>query len=204
MLCHSKTAFVSVLLAGLRQTCLVPESAIFGAVQELKEKLEELRDNTLLVFVVVNAIWLILILTLLEQPHLKVKGTNALGFGFLVVYGVIILIQFVSLLWHRFTTFFHVVARAPWKRGVQHMVWAFDDKNLPPPPDERTLEAIRQQRGRARPRRRRTEGRRSSLANSHSFASTSTERDPLIPDRKATSVYGSKDLVQSNQLPKLV
>lgn len=189
----------------MRQTCLVPESAIFGAVQELKEKLEELRDNTLLVFAVANAIWVILILTLVEQQNLQVLGTNALGFGFLVVYGFIIVIQFVSLLWHRFTTFFHVVARAPWKRGVQHMVWAFDDKNLPPPPDERTLELIRQQRGRARPRRRRTEVRRSSIiASNHSFLTTSTERDLLIPERKAAHGYGSKDPVQNNDLPKLV
>lgn len=194
---------------GLRQECLVPESAIFGAVEELKEKLEELRNSTLLVFAVSNLIWIILLLTLVRQEHLKVMGTNAIGFAFLAIYGFVIVIQFLTLLWHRMATFFHVVARAPWKRGALHMVWAFDDRNLPPPPDERILQAIRQQRGRGRPRRRRhtQDSRRLSFQGSEvSVASTSGERDPLLIDGRPPSQtgYGTREPGQSNRLPRLV
>ena len=140
-------AFCSTLLilfTGLRQACLVPESAVFGAVEELKEKLENLRNSTLMVFAIVNAIWIILIMSLLSQQHLQVLGTNFLGFSFLCVYGFLIVVQFLTLLWHRGVTFCHVIARAPWRRGKLHRVLPFDDQNLPSPPDERALEDVRQ------------------------------------------------------------
>ena len=202
----------AAFFAGLRQACLVPESAIFGAVEELKEKLEELRNNTLMVFAIANAIWMIFLVTLMEQEHLKFLGTSVLGLAFLCIYGFIIAIQFLTLLWHRGVTLFHVVARAPWKRGPLHMVWAFDDKNLPPPPDERVLEQIRQHRGRSKPRKRRhnQESRRltsqtsiSSIASGASIASNSDERVHLLPDGRppSRSGYGSRDLDQKLSQP---
>lgn len=200
------------IFAGLRQACLVPESAIFGAVEELKEKLEDLRNNTLMVFFVANAIWMIFLVTLIDQEHLKFLGTNVLGLVFLCIYGFIITIQFLTLLWHRGVTLFHVLARAPWKRGPLHMVWAFDDENLPPPPDERVLEAIRQHRGRSKPRKRRhnQDNRRltsqasiSSNASVTSIASNSDERVHLLPDGRppSRSGYGSRDLAQKLSQP---
>lgn len=108
----------------------MPESDIFCAAEELKEKLEELRNSTLLVFAVSNLIWIILLLTLTHQGYLKVLGTNAISFAFLAVYGFIIVIQFLTVLWHRMATFFHVLARTPWKRGALNMVeWKFDQRN---------------------------------------------------------------------------
>ena len=118
---------------------------MFGGVEELKEKLEELRNSTLLVFALSNLIWIILLLTITHQENLKVLGTNVIGFAFLAIYGFIIVIQFLTLLWHRMATFFHVVARASWERGALHMVWKFDDRDLLLLPVERTLEPIRQQ-----------------------------------------------------------
>lgn len=162
---------------------------MFGAVEELKEKLEDLRDSTLMFFAIANAIWIILIMTLVRQEHLQVLGTNALGLAFLCIYGFLIVIQFLTLLWHRGVTFFHVIARAPWRRGQLHMVWAFDDQNLPPPPDERDLEDIRNHR-RKRPRRRRNlEYRRFSSQASIS----SNESENLLTDGRPQSSYGSRD-----------
>lgn len=169
---------------------------MFGAVEELKEKLEDLRNSALMVFAIANVIWIILIMSLLKQQNLKVMGTNVLGFAFLCIYGFIIVIQFLTLLWHRGVTFFHVIARAPWRRGQLHMVWAFDDQNLPPPPDERDLEDIRNHR-RRRPRRR-------SRQQYHRLLSqpsvSSEERENLLTDGRPQSSYGS----QTRPLSKLV
>ena len=189
----------AALILGLRQACLVPESAIFGAVEELKEKLEDLRDSTLMVFAIANAIWIILLTTLITQEHLKFLGTNVLGLAFLCIYGFIIVLQFLTLLWHRGVTFFHVVARAPWKRGPLHMVWAFDDANLPPPPDERTLEDIRNQRTKrpkTKKRRHNTEYRRLTSQASVSSVTSTSDRDLLLPvDGRppSRSGYGSRE-----------
>ena len=175
-----------ILFTGLRQACLVPESAVFGAVEELKEKLEDLRDSTLIVFAIANAIWIILIMSLLSQQHLQVMGTNFLGFAFLCVYGFLIVIQFLTLLWHRGVTICHVIARAPWRRGKLHRVWAFDDQNLPPPPDERALEDVRRRR---RPRRKHKQELRRVLSQP---IEPSEERETLLKHERPQSSYGSR------------
>ena len=191
-------------LAGLRKACLVPESAIFGAVEELKEKLEELRNSALVVFAIANAIWIIFLVTLIQQEHLTVLDTNVLGLAFLAIYGTIQVIQFLTLLWHRGVTFFHVIARAPWKRGPLHMVWAFDDTNLPPQPSESELNAIR--RGRSKPRKKpRRLTSQASVTSVTSMTSTIDERDHLLSDGRLSSrsTYGSRG-EQSHRLPQLV
>ena len=163
---------------------------MFGAVEELKEKLEDLRDMALMVFAVANAIWIILIMSLLSQEHLQVMGTNVLGFSFLCVYGFLIVIQFLTLLWHRGVTFCHVIARAPWRRGKLHRVWAFDDQNLPPPPDERDLEDVRNHR-RRRPRRKQKQELRRVLSQP---SGTSEERKRLLTDERPQSSYSSRSV----------
>ena len=45
----------------------------------ISEKLTELRNAVLLLYAVSNALWLILITTLVKQPELSVLGTTALG-----------------------------------------------------------------------------------------------------------------------------
>ena len=177
------------MCTGLRQACLVPESAVFGAVEELKEKLEDLRELILMVFAVANVIWMILILALVKQKNLEVMGTNVLGFSFLCVYGFLIVVQFFTLLWHRGVTFSHVIARAPWRRGRLHRAWAFDDQNLPPPPDDRALQDVRNHRHR-RPRRKSKELRRQVSQPSGS----GEERENLLTDKRPQSTYGSRSL----------
>ena len=100
---------------GLRQTCLIPELCGFDQTSELKEKLIELRNTTLLIFGVTNALWMIIILTLVRQKDLKVFGIDVIGLGFLTIYGFIFVLQFLGLLGHRFKTIVHILARTPWK-----------------------------------------------------------------------------------------
>lgn len=163
---------------------------MFGAVEELKEKLEDLRDSALMVFLIANLIWIILIMSLLSQQHLQVLGTNFLGFTFLCVYGFLIVIQFLTLLWHRGVTLCHVIARTPWRRGKLHRVWAFDDQNLPPPPDEGALEAVRNFRRRRNRRKSKQELRRVLSQPSE----PSEERQNLLTDGRPQSSYGSRSL----------
>ncbi|XP_068708203.1 uncharacterized protein [Montipora foliosa] len=100
---------------GLRERCLIPELFAFDQTSSLKEKLVELRNRSLLVFAVANALWMITILTLVQQKDLKVLGVDIIGLGFLTIYGCIFVIQFLALLCHRFKTVIHVLARTPWK-----------------------------------------------------------------------------------------
>ena len=178
---------------GLRQTCLLPETAGFGAVAELKEKLEELRDSTIMVFAIANAIWIILLMTLIKETHLKVLGTNVLGLIFLCIYGFLVVLQFITLLWHRGVTACHVLARAPWKRGPYHMIWSFDDaKLLPPEPTQSILDDIRQNRGR-KYRRRRSGGSR--------WSSDPGLKEPLLNDGSAHRDYSNRSSRSTTPLP---
>lgn len=51
----------------LRERCLIPESAVFSSVAELKHRLEDLRNSSLTILFVTNAIWMILLITLDRQ-----------------------------------------------------------------------------------------------------------------------------------------
>lgn len=99
----------------LRQARLVPELSAFDQTSELKTKLVELRNTTLVIFAVTNALWMIIILTLVQHKDLKVLGVDIIGLGFLTIYGCIFVVQFLALLGHRFKTMVHVLARTPWK-----------------------------------------------------------------------------------------
>ncbi|XP_078360423.1 uncharacterized protein LOC144644771 isoform X1 [Oculina patagonica] len=99
---------------GLRQVCLIPELSAFGQTSKLKEKLVELRNTTLLVFGVSNALWMIIILTLVQHKDLKILGVDIIGLAFLTIYGCIFVVQFLALLGHRFKTIVHILARTPW------------------------------------------------------------------------------------------
>lgn len=99
---------------GLRQACLIPERSAFGQTSELKDRLVELRNTTLLIFFVANVIWMVIIMILVKHQNLKLLGVDAVGLAFLAVYGFVIILQFLSMLIHRFATIIHVLARAPW------------------------------------------------------------------------------------------
>ncbi|EDO44996.1 predicted protein, partial [Nematostella vectensis] len=97
---------------GLREACLKPELAGFDGNTELKDKLEDLRNTTLMVFLISNVLWMIVIMVLVKHSNLKLLGVDFVGLMFLSVYGTIILFQFIAMLAHRLTTLIHLLARA--------------------------------------------------------------------------------------------
>ena len=131
----------------LRERCLLPESKAFGQHSELADRLAELRNSVVVCLVVANLVWIILIFTLTKRAELNVVGTNPLGLSFLVVFGTILAIQFLTMLWHRMSTVLHFLARAPFRAGeASSKGWAFNDDDLPPPPSEDELRSIRAKR----------------------------------------------------------
>ncbi|XP_020627360.1 uncharacterized protein LOC110064629, partial [Orbicella faveolata] len=120
---------------GLRQTCLVPELSAFDQTSKLKEKLVELRNTALLIFGVSNALWMVIVLTLVQQKDLKVFGVDVIGLAFLLIYGFLIILQFLALLGHRFKTIVHILARTPWtlsKRVGNNRVSSVESENSQP------------------------------------------------------------------------
>ncbi len=74
----------------LRQLCLLPEQAAFGQSQDLKVKLSELRDTSLVVLIVGNVLWLTFMLTVMQQGQkLTILGTNFASVAFLMVYALV-------------------------------------------------------------------------------------------------------------------
>lgn len=100
---------------GLRRRCLAPELSAFDDTSKLKDRLVELRNKTLMLFGVANVLWMIIILTLVRHKDLAVLGVDIIGLSFLTVYGLVIVLQFLALLGHRFKTVIHLLARVPWK-----------------------------------------------------------------------------------------
>ena len=131
----------------LRELRLLPESKAFGQYAELADKLADLRNSVVLCLVVANLIWVILMYLLISKAELYVIGTNPLGLGFLIVFGILLAIQFLTMLWHRVSTGLHLIARAPFRAGKRSLKgWAFNDNDLPPPPSEEELRKVRERR----------------------------------------------------------
>ena len=90
---------------------LQPESANFSKVEELKEKLKSLRNFSLLVLLLTNIMWIVFLYTLVF-PQLTDYNLPDRAFSllFLSVFSVIIVIQFIAMIFHRFVTLLHLLA----------------------------------------------------------------------------------------------
>ena len=97
--------------AKLVQTTLKPESANLGKVEELKEKLRNLRNLSVLIVFLINVMWIAFLDTLVI-PQLSKYGLPEKAFSllFLILFSIIILIQFIAMLFHRFETLLHLLA----------------------------------------------------------------------------------------------
>jgi chitin synthase len=84
-----------------------------GKVKNLQSGLKGLRNQVVLLFLVTNVLWIVLIETMARHTELRLAETNAIGLIFLAVYGVVIAIQFLTIIWHRLETFIHWLARSP-------------------------------------------------------------------------------------------
>lgn len=71
------------------------------------DKLGELRDTCLFVLTVANVLWLVFMITVMEQDDdLNVLGSSFASVAFLAVYTLVLVFQFLSMLWHRCDLFF--------------------------------------------------------------------------------------------------
>ena len=103
---------------------LKPESANLGKVEELKEKLNSLRNLCLLVLLLVNIMWIVFLYTLVF-PQLTDYNLPDRAFSllFLGIFSVIILIQFGALIFHRIETLVHLLARTKLKHKRLEANW---------------------------------------------------------------------------------
>ena len=179
----------------LRELRLLPESKAFGQYSELADKLADLRNSVVLCLMVANLVWIILMFTLTKKSKLNVVNTNPLGLAFLVVFGTILAIQFLTMLWHRVATLLHFLARAPFRAGATSLKgWAFNDDDLPPPPSEEELRKVREKR-----LRHNRKWRSKELLQSGEYGK-SGEHAPLINGRPGSS-YASTSRTRMSPLP---
>ncbi|KAK2159845.1 hypothetical protein LSH36_145g07014 [Paralvinella palmiformis] len=122
----------------LRKARLIPDTAAFMHDLDLKgelwlcEKLTELRNFVITIYAVGNALWLTLIFTLIDKSALRILGTTVLDLVFVVVFGLTIIIQFISMLFHRLSTWMHITARAPYCcRNPYNATWSWRELTRP-------------------------------------------------------------------------
>ena len=108
----------------LAEYTLKPESANLGKVEELKEKLKNLRNLALLVLLLTNIMWIVFLYTLVF-PQLTDYNLPDRAFSllFLAIFSVIILIQFIAMIFHRFVTLVHLLARTKIKNKKIEANW---------------------------------------------------------------------------------
>ena len=95
----------------LAKTTLKPESANLGKVEELKEKLRNLRNLSVLILLLVNVMWIVFLYTLRFSELTKFNlPDRAFSLLFLIIFSIIVLIQFFAMIFHRFETLFHLLA----------------------------------------------------------------------------------------------
>lgn len=83
---------------------------LFNHLGELGDKLGELRDTCLFVLTVANVLWLVFMITVMEQDEeLNILGSSFASVAFLAVYTLVLVFQFLSMLWHRFVVLFDVL-----------------------------------------------------------------------------------------------
>ena len=108
----------------LAEDVLKPESANLGKVEELKEKLLNLRNLALLVLLLTNIMWIVFLYTLvfpqLTQYNLP---DRAFSLFFLAIFSIIILIQAIAMIFHRFVTLVHLLARTKIKNKKLQANW---------------------------------------------------------------------------------
>merc|ERR1719461_116589 len=131
----------------LRKICLLTEQAAFSQSEELHSKLFELRNSALIIFAVCNILWLVIMMALLHQGQkLTLLKSNFLSVVFLFVYAIIMIVQFITLVIHRVSTWLHFIARTPFKPGTRkNKHWSFIDEDLLEEPSEDELEEAREE-----------------------------------------------------------
>lgn len=126
----------------LRKICLLTEQGAFSQSEELHSKLFELRNSAMVIFAVSNVLWLVIMMALLHQGQkLTVLNSNFLSVAFLVIYACIMIVQFITLLIHRVSTWMHFVSRTPFKPGASKTAaWSFEEEEIAEEPEHEVLQ----------------------------------------------------------------
>ena len=91
---------------------LKPVELKFTHSKNVQKSLESLRNSTLAILLLVNLMWIVLLSSLtFWQLELYEIDPRAFQLLFLAVYGVIIIIQFFTMLAHRAVTLIHYLGR---------------------------------------------------------------------------------------------
>ena len=77
-----------------------------------------------------------------QGQKLKVYNANFLSVAFLIIYAGIMLVQFVTLLIHRVSTWMHFVSRTPFKPGSasKSAAWSFEEEEIAEEPESQVLQ----------------------------------------------------------------
>ena len=77
-----------------------------------------------------------------QGQKLKVYNANFLSVAFLIIYAGIMLVQFVTLLIHRVSTWMHFVSRTPFKPGSasKSAAWSFEEEEIAEEPEHEVLQ----------------------------------------------------------------
>ncbi|CAH1271119.1 Hypp4565 [Branchiostoma lanceolatum] len=112
--------------------------------QDLKDKLSQLRNFWVVALSVANAMWLVLILVLKSYTTMEVLMMDPLTLTYLLVFGVVICAQFLSMVVHRGWTLAHMLARIPnpWEPSGPDVTPA---SLLKPPPVTRNLDTVEEE-----------------------------------------------------------
>jgi len=92
--------------------------------KKMVRDLKSLRNNSCFVFFMINTLWIVIIFSfqlvaerIRDYVFIPIKRLNneplrfePLGLGFLLFFASILLVQFVSMLWHRYGTLLHLLA----------------------------------------------------------------------------------------------
>ncbi|UJR37230.1 hypothetical protein I4U23_029939 [Adineta vaga] len=92
--------------------------------KKMVSDLKGLRNNCCFVFFMLNTLWIVIIFSFqlvserirdyvfipIKRLHNEPLRFEPLGFGFLVFFASILLVQFISMLWHRYGTLLHLLA----------------------------------------------------------------------------------------------
>jgi len=90
---------------------LKPESSNLSKVEDLRKKLTDLRNYSVLVLLLTNIMWIVFLYAL-AFPKLKQFNLPERAFSliFVTVFSLITIIQFIAMIFHRFATLLHLLA----------------------------------------------------------------------------------------------
>jgi len=103
----------------LVENALKPESANLSKVDELKNKLKILRNLSVLMLFLINTMWIVFLYTLVFPSLGKYNlPDRAFSLLFLFIFSIIVLIQFLAMIFHRFKTLLHLLAGTRDKNNI--------------------------------------------------------------------------------------